>query len=50
MIARIHYTLFDGSEDSIVLEGSFEDIRERAHAEVEKRNGSDPWSEILEDD
>ncbi|MBT2484797.1 MULTISPECIES: hypothetical protein [unclassified Microbacterium] len=43
---RIHYTLADGSEDSIVLAGdSIESIREQAAEELAKRGGTNPWSE-----
>ncbi len=45
---RIHYTLKDGSEDSIVVEGeSHEEIREKADIMLEERGGKDPWSEEL---
>lgn len=45
---RIHFTLSDGSEDSVVVSGgSLEAIRKRAHEEVEKRGGRDPWSEEI---
>lgn len=46
---RIHYTLSDGSEDSIVLSGeTVDEIRERAQEAVAARGGRDPWSEQLE--
>jgi hypothetical protein len=45
---RIHYTLSDGSEDSIIVTGDdIEQIREKADAEVAKRGGTDPWSEEI---
>lgn len=45
---RIHYTLADGAEDSIVVSGeSIADIRERAEEEVSRRRGTNPWSEVL---
>lgn len=45
---RIHYTLADGSEDSVVVTGgSIEAIRERAEEEVAKRGGTNPWSEPI---
>ena len=45
---RIHFTLSDGTEDSIVLTGStIQEIRENADIEVNKRGGIDPWSEEL---
>lgn len=51
MKVRINYTLQDGirTEDSIVLEGTLEDIRARAVQEVESRNAINPWSEVLEE-
>ena len=46
MMYRIHFTLADGSEDSVTVSGgSIEAIRERANVEVAKRGGRDPWSE-----
>lgn len=43
---RIHFTLADGSEDSVVVEGgSIEEVQQAAGQEVAKRNGTDPWSE-----
>ena len=45
---KIHYTLPDGSDDSIVISGETTDeIREKADAELAKRGGTDPWSEEL---
>ena len=50
MKIRIHYTLSDGSEDSLVISGnSIEELREVAAAEVSRRYATDPWSEELED-
>jgi len=46
MMYRIHYTLADGSEESVLISGgSIEGIQKRAAEEVEKRGGTDPWSE-----
>lgn len=46
MMYRIHYTLADGSEDSIlILGGSIEGIRKRAAEEVENRGATNAWSE-----
>ncbi|UVG34436.1 hypothetical protein SEA_GAZEBO_67 [Microbacterium phage Gazebo] len=43
---RIHFTLADGTEDSVVISGgSVEAIRDRADEEVARRGGRDPWSE-----
>ena len=48
MTFKIHYTLADGTEDSIVLSGdTVEEIREQADKEVGARGGVDPWSEEL---
>ena len=45
---RIHFTLPDGTEDSVVVTGeTVDDIQRAASAEIEKRNASDPWSEEL---
>jgi len=50
MKARIHYTLPDGSDDQIDIEGeTVEDIRASANRELEARGATDPWSEILEE-
>lgn len=48
MKARINFTVGE-HEDSIVLEGSIEEIREQADAELAKRGGTDPWSEVIEE-
>jgi hypothetical protein len=46
---RIHFTLSDGSEDSIIVEAaSLSEVREKAEAEVKKRGGIDPWSEKVD--
>ena len=47
MTVRIHYTLPDGAEDSLVLTGTLDDLRTRARAEVDARGGTDEWSEVL---
>lgn len=45
---RIHYTLPDGSNDSLVLEtDTIEELQEQAAHEVTKRNATDFWSEPL---
>lgn len=49
MTVRIHYTLPDGSSGSILLRGSLEELQALAPAEVAMRNGSDPWSEVIEE-
>jgi hypothetical protein len=44
---RIHFTV-GNTNDSIVVAGdSIEEIREQAASEIEKRGGSNPWSEEL---
>lgn len=46
MMYRIHFTLADGSEDSILISGgAIEGIQKRAAEEVDKRGGVNPWSE-----
>jgi hypothetical protein len=46
MMYRIHFTLADGTEDSIVVSGgSIDAIRKRADEEISIRGGRDPWSE-----
>lgn len=48
MTYRIHYTLPDGSNDSVVISAStVEELRELAQAAVASRNGANPWSEEL---
>ena len=49
MTARIHFTWPDGTEDSIVLTGTEEEIREAAQEAVASRNATNPWSEVLEE-
>ena len=45
---RINFTLPDGSQDSIIVEGKDEEeIREKSDNEVRERIGRDPWSEQL---
>lgn len=45
---KIYYTLKDGSEDAIVIEGQDEDqVRERADAELAKRGGDAQYSEEI---
>lgn len=45
---RIHFTLADGSEDSVIVSGdTIEEVRESAAYQVDIRGGRDPWSEEL---
>jgi hypothetical protein len=47
--AIIHFTVGD-YDDSIVVDGSSpEEIRTKADAELAKRGGTNPWSEIIEE-
>ena len=49
MTVRIHYTLPDGSTDSIILSGeTVADIREQADRELASRGATDPWSAVIE--
>ena len=49
MKAIIHFTVGEYA-DSIVLTGdSPEEIRAQADAELAKRGGADPWSEVVEE-
>ncbi len=44
----IHFTLPDGSKDSISLSGeTIEEIQAKAATELEKRGGTNPWSEEI---
>lgn len=44
----IHFERPNGSEDSIVITGAtLEEIRRKAEAEIEARNGINSWSEEL---
>jgi len=44
----IHFTLPDGSSDSVVIAGnSLKDVQALAAFEVKSRNATDPWSETL---
>lgn len=46
---RINYTLPNGAEDSIIIEGDdIEQMREQANQELSRRNATDPWSEELD--
>lgn len=45
---KIGYTLPNLEEDFVIIEGdTLEKIRELALIEVEKRSGTDPWSQEL---
>ena len=45
---EIHFTTKDGRGDYVVVEGdTVEEIREKAEAEVSKRDGRDPWSKEI---
>ena len=49
MKVRIHFTVKD-YDDSIVLSvDSPEEILMKAEAEILKRGGIDPWSEVIEE-
>ena len=50
MLVKIHYELPDGSSDSLILEGTLEEIRIQAHKEVVCRNAKNPWSEVLNEE
>ena len=46
---RIHFTIGDDEEDSIIVEGyNIDEVKNKADIEVGKRNGADPWSDQLE--
>ncbi len=46
MTYRIHYTLPDGTEDSVVFSAdSVEEIRGEVHEFLASRNATNPWSE-----
>jgi hypothetical protein len=49
MKIRIYFTWPDGNEDSIVLSGTIEEIRENAAIEISSRNATNPWSEVIEE-
>lgn len=45
---RIHFTLPNGTEDSIVVVGeTIQDIQQTAIAEVANRGGTNEWSEQI---
>jgi hypothetical protein len=46
MTYRIHFTLPDGSTDSVVLYAdSIDELRAQAREAVDSRGGTDEWSE-----
>ena len=46
LVYKIHYTLPDGSEDSVIVSAeNVADLREKANHEVNRRSGTNPWSE-----
>jgi hypothetical protein len=49
MKAKINYTLPNGTEDYIIINGdTVEEIIKASEMELSKRGGSDPWSEVIE--
>ena len=49
MEVRIHFTMPDGFEDSLIIEADdIAGIREKAANEVARRNATDPWSEEID--
>lgn len=44
---RVHYELADGSEDSVVLSGTVEEIRKAADRKLAAVGGRNPWSEEI---
>jgi hypothetical protein len=45
---RIHFTLTDGTDDSVVIDGdTIPEVQMKATQAVESRGGTDPWSEEL---
>ena len=51
MIFEINYTLPDGSEDKVYIEGkTVEEIRAKAEAHLRRRGGKDPWSREVRND
>lgn len=49
MKIKLNFELQDGSYDSLIIEGTIEEIRERAIEERNKRGAKDAWSEVLEE-
>lgn len=48
MTYRIHFTWPNGDEDSFVVSGdTIEECQQKAHEELAKRSGGNPWSEEL---
>jgi hypothetical protein len=46
---KIHFTLPDGTEDYVAIQGEdMDDLREKARDTVESRRGTDPWSEQID--
>lgn len=45
---RIHFTMPDGFEDSLVMQAdTLEELQKQAADEIERRGAIDPWSEEL---
>jgi hypothetical protein len=49
MKVQIHYTLPDGTEDMITLEGTLEEIQLEAQSHLEQCGGKNPYSFIVEE-
>lgn len=48
MKIKIHYTLPNGEEDSLIIEGdTIEELQITARDEINKRNAKNPWSETI---
>lgn len=46
---KIHFTLPDGSEDYVVIQGEdMDELRDKARDAVESRHGTNPWSEQID--
>jgi acyl-coenzyme A thioesterase PaaI-like protein len=46
---EIHFTRPNGDPDFVIVDGdTIKEIRQQAEAEVEVRNGTDPWSREIE--
>lgn len=50
MIVEIHFTLPNGDEDYVTIEGeTIPEIREKADHEVASRSGTNPWSKVVDE-
>lgn len=45
---KMHFEWTDGTPDTLVIRGdTIKEVRDKANKELKKRNGKNPWSEVI---